>query len=451
MDSFLSRFGNALFLVALLLVQTVGLAVQVHRPAGPGAPDGLEVTLARSWVVGAVTPVERLTHNSGAFLRSAWSGYIGLRHMHEQNLALQHQIDTLRLQQAAIAEDAIEGQRLQSLLAFQQHYIGSTVAASVIGTSGSELSRVLYIDKGLADGLKPDMAVITPDGIVGKIRDVFPQAPHTAQVLLINDQTSGAGVVLARTRVRAVLRGTTAGYLQIGNLTPDDRIKPGEQVLTSGGDQVFPRGLPVGTIVSIAPDPEHQPYTAIRLKPAANLAQLEEVLVVTGTDASLPPATLKALAAGARQTADARTAAAQAAAERAAAEQAAKEEAARSAAEVVADRLPGLHDPNDPNAAAEDPAPAPGAPPGTPPGTKIDPKKIPVPRPLPTVHADRYSPGATPSASSLTPGAPHTEPSGEPTQTTPAPAPRRPTRPAAEPAPETQPGTPPDAATPPRK
>ena len=75
----------------------------------------------------------------------------------------------------------------------------------------------------------------------------------------------------------------------INNLTPDSRIKPGEQVLTSGGDQVYPRGLPVGTIESIAPDPDHQPYTLIQLRPAANLNQLEEVLVITGTQPTLPP------------------------------------------------------------------------------------------------------------------------------------------------------------------
>ncbi len=105
------------------------------------------------------------------------------------------QIARLRLEHAALAEDAIQGHRLQALLDFQQHYVATTVAAQVIGTSGSELSRVvIYIDKGAKDGLKPDQAVITPDGIVGKLRDVF---PHTSQVLLINDQTSGAGVLLA--------------------------------------------------------------------------------------------------------------------------------------------------------------------------------------------------------------------------------------------------------------
>lgn len=437
MDSFFLRFKNSLVLVALLLLQTIGLAIQVRRPAAPPipsapiaastsleTPDGPHTTVARSWVVALLSPAERAVHATSSFVRNTWGNYLDLRHTRQQNLDLRHQLDTLRLEQASVAEDALEGQRLQSLLAFQQHYISGTVAAQVIGTSGTDLSRVLYLDKGAADGLKPDMAVITPDGIVGKIRDVFPTAaPHVAQLLLINDQTSGAGVLFARTRVRAVLRGTTAGYLEVGNLTQDDRIKPGEQVLTSGGDGIFPRGLPVGTIESITPDLEHQPYTAIRIRPAANLTRLEEVLIITGTENSLSPSAQTALVQGAAATAAnrlaAEKAAAKAIADRAAAAEAAKEEAARSAAEVVADRLPGLHDPNETPAdrdarlkaealAAASPKPA---------GSTLK-------QPPPTVHADRYTPGTTPPASALTPGASHPTQSAPPTPRPSTPTPR---------------------------
>jgi rod shape-determining protein MreC len=350
----------------------------------------------------------------GHTVRGGWSNYVYLRNVRQQDAQLQREIARLRLEQAEMAEDAIQGHRLQALLAFQQHYVATTVAAQVIGTSGSELSRVLYIDKGSADGLKPDQAVITPDGIVGKLRDVF---PHTAQVLQINDQTSGAGVLLASTRIRGILKGSTTGRVQIMNLTPDSRIKPGEQVLTSGGDQVFPRGLKVGTIESIAPDPEHQPYTLIVVKPAANLFQLEEVLVITGTQPELTEQAKKDLAAGAA------TAEEQAEAARIAAAEA----AAKSAAQIVADRLPSLHDENapeaDPTKAAADAKPA------VPGGV--------VPHPLPTLHPDRYTPGTTPSAASLTPGAANGPVNSQPATTHP-PAPEK-TPESAEPQPESQP------------
>jgi rod shape-determining protein MreC len=400
MESFFTRYKNVLVLVAILLAQTIGLAVQVRRPVESGAPDSEKVTLLRYWAVSVVTPFERFFHGIGSSVRGGWANYIDLRHTRQQNHDLQEQIARLRLEQAAFAEDAIQGHRLQALLDFQQHYVAKTVAAQVIGSSGSDLSRVIYIDKGAKDGLEPDQPVITPDGIIGKLRDVF---PHTSQVLLINDQTSGAGVLLATTRIRAILRGSTTGRILINNLTPDARIKPGEQVLTSGGDQVYPRGLPVGTIESIATDPDHQPYTLIQLRPAANLNQLEEVLVITTTQPTLPIEAQKDLAKGAA------TAEAQAAAKAAADEQAA-EAAARSAAQTVADRLPSLHDPDHP----ETNAPAALGLPATTPS---------IPHPLPTLHSDRYTPGSTPSAADLKPGGSENKPSNiTPTPSIAAPA-----------------------------
>ena len=132
-----------------------------------------------------------------------WTNYIDLVHVRQQNQDLEKTIDRLRLEQAALLEDARQGQRLQAMLGFQQKYIYSTLAAQVYGSSGSDRSHVFYIDKGAHDGLKPDMAVITADGIVGKVRDVF---PHTAQVLAVNDPTSGAGVILETTRIRGILK-----------------------------------------------------------------------------------------------------------------------------------------------------------------------------------------------------------------------------------------------------
>lgn len=400
MDSFFFRFRNALVLIVIVLLQVVALAVQVQRPvegAVPGSmPDGNKVTLLRRWTVALVTPVERLVHGSSLHTRGVWDNYIDLRHARQENQQLKHEVTQLREEEAALAEDAAQGRRLQAVLGFQQQYIAKTVAAQVIGTSGSDHSHVLYIDKGLVDGLRPNQPVITPYGIVGKLRDVF---PHTSQLLLINDSSSGAGVLLASTRIRAILRGTTNGEIEINNLTPDQRIKPGEQVVTSGGDQVFPRGLPVGTIVSIVPDPQHQPYTAITIKPAADLAQLEEVLVVTGTSPTLP-AQAKEDAAQAEATA----------------------EENKRAAEVLAEKLPTIYDqPTAGNngqgstatAATNNGKPLDttgqnlvGGQPGVP--------NSGLPRAQAPVHPDRYTPGATPPAADLQPGAPSSSTQSKP-------------------------------------
>ena len=165
---------------------------------------------------------------------------------------------------------------VQSLLAFKEQHIDSTVAAQVIGTSGSDQSRVLYIDKGSSDGIRTDMAVITPNGIVGKIVQVF---PDSAQVLPINDQLSGVGVMLENTRLQGILRGATNGSTTIQYVMADERVVPGEGVITSGGDRIFPKGLPVGKVVDVTPGKDL--FLNIRVLPSAQLDHLEEVLVVT--------------------------------------------------------------------------------------------------------------------------------------------------------------------------
>jgi rod shape-determining protein MreC len=323
-----------------------------------------------------VTPPEKTFHASRLGTVSLWQNYIDLRHIREQNQDLQKTIDRLRLEQASLLEDAKQGERLQALVGFQQKYIYKTVAAQAIGTSGSDSSRVFYIDKGADYKLERDMAVITPDGIVGKVRDVF---PHSAQVLAINDQTSGAGVILETTRIRGILRGNAAGRPQIVGILKDDRIQPGEKVLTAGGDLVFPRGLPVGVVEKVVTDPDRDAFIDVIVKPAAHLDRLDEVLVITSTEPRFPP----------EQQQDMAMSEMLKGAQAAAISEANKEQ--KKASEVMAERLPGL---TDPNAPAANPAsgqataqPGQGA---TPPATTPPP----VPKLLHPQHPDRFTPAA---------------------------------------------------------
>jgi rod shape-determining protein MreC len=137
---------------------------------------------------------------------------------------------------------------------------------------------LITIDKGSNDHIKVDMPVITPDGIVGKVKEVF---PASSQVLLINDHDSGAGVILESSRLQGIVKGTSLGELQIVDIMSDEKVEPGEHVVTSGGDRIYPKGYAVGTVTSSTPDRDNDPFLAIKIKPAANLNRLEEVLVIT--------------------------------------------------------------------------------------------------------------------------------------------------------------------------
>jgi len=294
---------------------------------------------------------------------------------------LQKTIDRLRLEQASLLEDARQGQRLQALLYFQQRYIYKTLAAQAIGTSGNDSSKVFYIDKGSSDGIDRDMAVITPEGIVGKIREVY---PHSSQVLAINDQTSGAGVILETTRIRGILRGDAAGHPQIVGILADQRIQPGEKVLTAGGDLIFPRGLPVGEVVRVMPDPDRDSFIDIIVKPAAHLNQLDEVLVITSTEPRF----------SAEQQQDMATS------ELLKGAQVAAIKEQQKASQIMAEKLPGLADPNAPAPANLAPGQNQAAPPVT--------SAPSAPKLLQPMHPDRFTPGAkseTPQDEQTTPPA----------------------------------------------
>lgn len=364
MEPFVVRYRNLLVLLILLLVQIVGLAVQVRRTdsgrVSVGSADSSGVRLIRLWANALVSPPERLVHGTSSGIGYLWQSYIDLRGVRRKNLELEATIDRLQLEQAALLEDARQGQRLQAMLGFQEKYIYKTLPAQIIGTSGSLQSHVVTINKGEDAHLQHDMAVVTAEGIVGKVREVF---PHTAQVLLINDQSSGAGVILESTRIRGVLRGNAAGQTQIVGVMADSRIKPGERVLTAGGDEIFPRGLPVGVVDKVVRDPEQDGFILVMVKPAANLDRLDEVLIVTSTEPRFPP----------DQTADMTASAEEKAGELQ------QEQQQKKASEIMAERLPGLQDPNLP--AGQQPADAEQPAAG-------------VPHPPAALHPDRFSPGA---------------------------------------------------------
>lgn len=285
MENFFTRYRNETVLFGILFVQVIALAVQVRVPQSPlgSATSVVQPTqtgprLIRVWATSVIAPFQKLSVHSGEGIRGLWRNYVNLLHVREENAQMKQEIDRLRLEQARLQEDAEQGKRLQALLGFREQYLDTTLAAQVIGTSGTDLSRVIYIDRGVPDGVRDGMAVITPDGIVGKVSRAD---KYQSQVLLVTDPMSGAGVLFERLRLNGVLKGTQSGYPEVLNVMADEKVQVGDTLVTTGGDRVFPKGLPVGTVTSVSPDRDRDPFLAIRVKPAVNLGRLEEVLVIT--------------------------------------------------------------------------------------------------------------------------------------------------------------------------
>src|SRR5215470_9244369 len=288
MDTFMGRYRNVTILAAAIFFQILGLAVQIRRPA-VGEENSSSSRLIRLWAVSVVAPLEKGIVRVQTSAGGVWHNYVYLRGVRQENRDLKDQIEQLRLEQVRLKQDADQAHRLQTLLGFKERFVGETKAAQVIGSSGSEQSRLVYIDKGSDDGLKPEMPVITPDGVVGKVLNVIDGT--TSQVLLINDQQSGVGTIIEQSRLQGVLKGRASGELVIDKIMADEEVKPGDRILTSGGDRIFPKGLPVGTVAKVAKGAD---FIQLTVKPSATLNHLEEVLVITKRVEHEAPATTPA-------------------------------------------------------------------------------------------------------------------------------------------------------------
>jgi rod shape-determining protein MreC len=264
-----SRHRSLALLASVLALQVLLLAVQIRRQH--------QARLIRTWAVELIMPLGRAATWSTDGIRDIWDGYIDLRHVHRENEQLETEMGRLKLRNATLEGRAAEATRLSALLGFrQEHADVPMLAARVIGVSPNSGSRIVFLDRGSRDGIHPDMGVITPDGVVGKILAVF---PDTSQLLLLNDKVSGVGALLAGTRTQGPVVGDGGPVLRMEYVTNDVKIAPGETILTSGEDRIFPKDLPVGTVLAAKRDP-HGSFQQITIQPAAHLDRLEEVLVL---------------------------------------------------------------------------------------------------------------------------------------------------------------------------
>lgn len=262
-----SKHRSLTLLAAVLLTQMLMLAVQIKVDS--------RGRLIRVWAISAAYPFER----SGAWgfgkVRGVWNHYFALTTTVNENEALRIENDALKLTISQLQTRAAEADRLARILGFKQtHEQVPMVGARVIAASAGTASRTIEVDRGERDGIRRNMAVITPDGAVGKVIEVY---RDTAQVLLLTDKDGGAGAMLVDSRAQGVVGGTGEPMIQMKYVANEDVVNVGEKIVTSGMDKIFPRDIPVGTVVESKPG---NTFKQIRVEPAARLDRLEEVIVL---------------------------------------------------------------------------------------------------------------------------------------------------------------------------
>ncbi len=278
MEFFLNRYRNLSVLVAAILAQLVLLAYQVRTHG--------DVRLIRVWAVGAVTPLARVIETGRSGAAHFFSDYFVLLGVREDNKRMKAELDRIKMDNQYLRAELSTADRARSLAIFQTRSPSKTVAAHIIGNTTGTGAKVVFIDRGSGSGIEPGMAVITPDGIAGKVTKVFSTA---AEVLLVTDGAFAAGVISQNSRVHGTFRGQGyEGTGKIEHVQNEQKIDPGEWFYTSGDDRIFPKGLPVGEVTTV-----HQGKTEkeifVSLSGFKN-GQEEVLIIIEGVHAPIPDA-----------------------------------------------------------------------------------------------------------------------------------------------------------------
>jgi rod shape-determining protein MreC len=278
MESLLNRYRNITVLLLVIFGQLLLLAVQVKNDR--------DVRMIRIWTVMAITPVARVAESLRGGTIGVVRNYILLRDTNQENRRLKTEVDRLKLENIFLKNDLNTADRAKALQLLQAHIPSRAVAASIIGAAGGANSKVVFVDRGSTAGIERGMAVVTPEGIVGKVIASYPTA---SQVMLVTDPDFAAGVVSQKTLTRGTLKGQGTPMCRVDYVALEDKIQPGEMLFTSGDDRVFPRGFPVGVVKIVRNGPP--PFKEIYVEPAGVQHGVEDVLIlIEGVHQPVPEA-----------------------------------------------------------------------------------------------------------------------------------------------------------------
>jgi rod shape-determining protein MreC len=239
-------------------------------------------------VLKGVAPALQLAEFVRTGWSAGWNGYVNLVHTAQENESLRQKLGDLENRVAVLSEADRENRRLRDLLNFSSQNQLRGVTAAVIGGDPSGWIKGIVIDKGRDHGVNPGMAVIHSQGVVGQVVSV---ASTSSKVLLVSDHASGVDVLMHNSRARGVVEGAGERVCELKFVTKDVQVRVGEQVLTSGMDGVYPKGISVGHVAEVG-DSAAGLFQPIEVKPAVDFSRLEEVLVIPSPASTLGTAVL---------------------------------------------------------------------------------------------------------------------------------------------------------------
>jgi rod shape-determining protein MreC len=252
--------------LAVIVGHIILISAQVNSQRG--------VPLLETVTFDLFAEVQRVTTGGVSAVRDAWENYFALQDIRRDNETLTSEMERLQVTLQQERALAARTEKLQQLLDLRTQTPLATTAAEIIGGSPSPDFRTVTLGKGTRDGLKRDMAVIAPAGVVGRV--IMPSR-DAAKVQLLIDRNAAAGAMVERSRAQGIVIGTGTDRLRMEYASSSADIRVGDRVVTSGIDGIYPKGFTIGQIESIMRGPD-SPVIVIR--PAVDFSALEDVLVV---------------------------------------------------------------------------------------------------------------------------------------------------------------------------
>lgn len=262
-------------LACALVFHTLLLSIQTN--------SRFDTSIVRTVLLDSLAPMEKLVDLTYDGVGNIWQGYFALIGVHDENESLRAEIDTLRMELARRDEEVREAGRLRQLTDLQSAAVGKVVVARVIGRDPTQLHQTVTIDKGQVHGVRPDTAVMTPDGVVGR---VIAASNLFAIVQLITDAQSAVGIVVESSRRQGIVKGIGGRELELDYIDDDNDIKEGDELITSGMDRIHPKGIPLGVVTSVGE--RRGLIKAVTIRPYADLGRLEEVLCIVEHPLEIP-------------------------------------------------------------------------------------------------------------------------------------------------------------------
>jgi rod shape-determining protein MreC len=240
----------------------------------------------RSWnsseqiVIELIAPFQKFIKETVTRTEEFWLKYFGLINIRNENIRMKKEIDDLRAENNNYRELLSTHQRLQELLQYKNTIGLPAIAAQVIGRDPVGWFESVIIDKGGKSGLKVNMPVVNPQGVVGRLVSV---SPNYSKVLLIIDQNSAVDCIIQRSRDKGIVKGLSSKICELDYVLKNSDVVVGDTAVTSGLARVFPKGLPVGEVVDVK-NISGELFKSIRIRPVVDFSKLEELLIILKED-----------------------------------------------------------------------------------------------------------------------------------------------------------------------